>query len=114
MDDEVYWYFLDGHLKRHLNPPSDPASVTFAHVKTTNINPDKINTEVTLCIEGVYKKPLFFTSSSYHTLKQFKDAIETHVKQSLIEHRGITGWTTKERKNNHKKPIIKRNRSNKK
>lgn len=108
MNDEVYWYFLNGHLKQHLNPPSDPSSVTFATIRTNDIGYKQVRAEVILCIEGKYLKPKIFISSSYHTPKQFREIVENYVKESLIEHRGITDWTTKERKNNKKKSIIKR------
>jgi hypothetical protein len=104
MNDEVYWYFLNGHLKQHLNPPSDPSSVTFATIRTNDIGYKQVRAEVILCIEGKYLKPKIFTSSSYHTPKQFREIVENYVKESLIEHRGITDWMTKERKNNKKKP----------
>jgi hypothetical protein len=108
MNDEVYWYFLNGHLKQHLNPPSDPSSVTFATIRTNDIGYKQVRAEVILCIEGTYLKPKIFTSSSYHTPKQFREIVENYVKESLTKHRGITDWTTQERKNNNKKSKVTR------
>jgi hypothetical protein len=107
MNDEVYWYFLNGHLKQHLNPPSDPSSVTFATIRTNDIGYKQVRAEVILCVEGKYLKPKIFTSASYYTPKQFREIVEDYVKKSLIEHRGITDWT-QNRNSKNKKLTIKR------
>jgi len=108
MNDEVYWYYLDGHLKQHLNPPSDPSSVTFITIKTIDVGYKQVRAEITLCMEGTYMKPKIFTSFTYHTPKQFRNIVEDYVKKTLTEQRRITDWTTKDRKPKHKKRSIKR------
>lgn len=107
MNDEIYWYFLDGHLKQHLNPPLDPSSVTFATIRTSDIGYKQVRAEVILCIEGTYMKPKIFVSSSYHSPKEFREIVESYVKKSLTEQRRITDWT-KSRSKNNKKTIAKR------
>jgi hypothetical protein len=109
MNDEVYWYYLDGRLKQHINPPQDPSSITFAIIRTTDIGYKQVRAEVILSIEGVYQKPKIFTSASYYTPKQFREIVENYVKQALTEQRGITNWTeSKSRKRGNNKIKIKR------
>lgn len=114
MEGEVFWYYVDGKLKEHINPPSDPSSVTFAIIRTSDIGYKKVQAEVILSIEGVYQKPKIFTSASYYTPKQFREVVENYVKKSLIEQRGITNWTeSKSRKHSKNKIKIKRYSSTK-
>ena len=111
MDGEVYWYFLNGHLKQHLNPPSDPSSVTFATIRTTDIGYKQVRAEIIVCVEGNYMKPKIFISESYSTPKQFRDTIETYVKSVLTAQRRITDWTgTQQRKSSKKRIKIKRSK----
>lgn len=107
MEDEVYWYYLNGHLKQHLNPPSDPSSVTFATIRTNDIGYKQVRAEVIICIKGRYMKPKFFMSSSYHTPKDFREIVEGYVKKMLTEQRGITDWTQSRNKKS-KKSVTKR------
>jgi hypothetical protein len=107
MEGEVYWYYLNGRLKQHLNPPSDPSSVTFATIRTHDIGYRRVQAEIILCIEGTYMKPKNFTSSPYDTPKQFRETVEEYVKKSLTDQRRITDWTDKkERKPKKSKPVI--------
>lgn len=106
MEGEVYWYYVDGKLKEHINPPTDPSSITFAIIRTSDVGYKKVRAEVILSIEGVYMKPKIFTSEKYYTPSQFRDVVEKYVKQALTEQRSITSWTTsqtrKHKKANHK------------
>jgi len=114
MNGEVYWYFLNGHLKEHLNPPSDPSSVTFATIRTTDIGYKQVRAEIIVCVEGNYMKPKIFISEQYTTPKQFRDHIETYVKSILTTQRQITDWTgTQQRKSTKKRVNPKRSRSKK-
>ena len=93
MNDEVYWYYVNGRLSEHINPPTDPSSVTFALIRTRDIGYKKVRAEVILSIEGIYLKPKIFISESYYTPKEFRDVVEKYVKQALSEQRSITNWT---------------------
>jgi len=105
MEGEVYWYYLNGRLKQHITPPSDPSSITFITIRTHDLGYKKVQAEVILCIEGTYMKPKIFTSSPYDTPKQFREMVEEYVKKSLTEQRRITDWTDKrDRKSINKKP----------
>lgn len=94
MEGEVYWYYIDGKLKEHVNPPTDPSSITFAIIKTSDEGYKKVRAEVILSIEGMYMKPKIFISESHYTPSQFRNIIENYVKKALTEQRSITNWTT--------------------
>jgi hypothetical protein len=106
MEDESYWYYVNGKLKQHLNPPSDPSNVTFAHVKITDTGYAEYKAEITLCIEGKYIKPHVIASFQYKTPIKIRERAEIYVKDILKEHRTITDWNST--KFNKKKSTSKR------
>lgn len=110
MNGELYWYYVDGRLRSHPNPPVDPSSITFITIRLSDIGYKKVRAEVIACIEGKYMKPEIFISSPYETPKQFREMVEEFVKKYLTEQRRITDWTdTKDRKkSNKKKSAVKR------
>lgn len=92
MEEESYWYYINGRLKQHLNPPLDPSSTTFAHVKITDAGFETFKSEITLCVEGKYLKPKIITTVQYKTPIKIRERSEITVKDMLKEHRTISNW----------------------
>jgi hypothetical protein len=107
MNVDAYWYFVDGHLKRHMIPPVDPSTITFVMIRLTDIGYKKVRAEIIPCIEGKYLPSEFFTSNPYESPKNFGDRMENEIKKFLTEQRRITDWT-KARKIKHGKKLPKR------
>lgn len=103
MEEESYWYYVNGRLKQHLNPPSDPSNTTFAHVKITDIGFEIYKSEITLCVEGKYLKPKIITTLQYKTPMKIRERSEINVKEMLKEHRTISNWSNTNSKKRCKK-----------
>ena len=109
MDTEAYWYYINGHFGQHVTPPTDPSTISFIKVTTTDIPYRKVRAEITQCIEGHYHKPEIFESKPYESISEFRERVIKYIKSILKLQRSITEWGTLEsRTHKKKKPVVKR------